>query len=96
MKQVTKRATLLSVLFGNNEVNNEYDVIIKDPEQIESQRRVNAMGEQTEHSIVTEGNKSSNGGGFSAGLKSKEPTLNKMREKLKDPVNTQDRGREDL
>lgn len=79
MEKITKKPTLLSVLFGINEgINNEYDDVILAPEQIEAQNRANEMGKNTEQPIVTEGNKSSKSGGFSAGLKS--DTLGKMKD----------------
>lgn len=79
MEKVLKKPTWFSALaevFGNNEI--KEDSQITDPTLVESHMSVDKKGKITEQPIVTEGNKSSKSGGFSAGLKS--DTLGKMKD----------------
>ena len=80
MKQVKESVIkkIINTLFGENEIDDSYDEII-DPNLLKAQEIADKLGKIVEIPVLSE-NKSTNNGGFSAGLKN--DILDKMREQL--------------
>ena len=83
MEQIKEKITFknfIKTLFGTGIDDSYENFEISDPDLLEAQNKANKLVKETETAVVSEGNKTSKNGGFSAGLKN--DTLDKMREQL--------------